>query len=325
MTTGASSSAFAEDDFIRLTGDVVRRFSAFHWNDNVVCGKGWTSKNEPLFVKFFGGSHGLRQANAEYQALMRYADYMKDASGCQCPKPVGLLENEGIGGAILCEWTTALRGDSYFKLFMPLGFLRRRGIAGTAEWLSLFHEASGIVERPLGEVLDRAALVADLTTLLGGAGGDTGRSIAAFEAMLVSHQAGPVRCSKLHGDFAPSNLFITHSKVIGFDFTAQSAGPGLLDAGKFLAALIGYGYFDPTMTAGQKFCEDSKVFLATYVRRTGANAPEVNKAFLVHALVELAQKLQYHIKIGWKRRATKERHLARVVKVLRHTLGEAAF
>jgi hypothetical protein len=320
MAAGASRAAFIEDDFIRLTGEIVRRFSVFHRHGDVACIKGWTAKDEPLFIKFFFGSRALSDANAEYQALARYSESMKDAKGCRCPRPVAFLQNDGIGGAILCEWTAARRGDRYFKLFMPFGFLRRKGITGVAEWLGTFHAASGVTERPLDEVLDRAGLMAELAALLG-----EGRELAAFKAMLAANAAGPVRCARLHGDFTPSNLFITRSEVIGFDFTAEASGPALLDAGKFLTALIWYGYFDLTKTPGQKFREDSRLFLSAHASRAGADAPEVTKAFLVKALVDLAQKLQLDMETGVKRKATKQKHLAIIRKVLQHTLAERAF
>jgi hypothetical protein len=322
----STEAQFLTDDFARLTGEAVKRPSIFYRHGNITCLKGWTDANQPLFIKYFRGGDGGVNAAAEYQALTKYADGMKDSKTCRCQKPLGLFRDDTIGGAILYEWTTARRGDRYFKLFMPFGFLRRKGIAGSAEWLSTFHRVSGLYHTPLMQCLDIDRLTEDLSLVAAqysvSEKSRLGQKVADFGAMLRGASSEPVLCSKMHGDFTPANLFITRKEVIGFDFTANATGPVLLDTGKFLTTLIWYGYFDLTKAPGEKFLEDASVFMSAYSKRVDLDAPEIRRIFLIKALVDQARRLETEAKAGGAKKATKTKHLARVRGVLNHVLGE---
>ena len=323
----STEAQFSEDDFVRLTGEAVKRFSIFYRHGNTTCLKGWTDTNDPLFIKYFRGGDGGMNAAAEYQALTKYYDGMKDSQTCKCQKPLGLFQDDTIGGAILSEWTTARRGDRYFKLFMPFGFLRRRGIVGAADWLSTFHNVSGLSQSPLIQCVDLDRLMEDLSLVsaaqyFAGEKAKLQKKVAEFGAQLHDAKSEPVLCSKMHGDFTPANLFITRKEVIGFDFTAKSTGPVLLDIGKFLTTLIWYGYFDLRKAPGEKFLDDVTLFMSAYSKRVAIDPPEIRRIFLVKALVDLARRLETEAKAGGAKKATKKKHRARVLGVLGHVLGE---
>jgi hypothetical protein len=322
-----AAQATFEGAVARLTGDTIRRVSIFRDTGRIISMKGWNTNNQPLFVKFFPGPQGGAAARDEYDALLRYHDSMRGHGTCKCQKPIGIFRDDEFGSVLLFEWTTARRGDRYFKLFVPFGFLRRRGIASTAEWLSTFHQIGGISYAPLQDCLDGDRLVSDLTALAALAPNLTklGHSAVQDFAQLVERNAStPVTCAKIHADFLPINIFITGKEVIGFDFTAHTTGPVLVDIARFLTALIWYGSLDLTKSQGEKFLADVGVFMDSYSRQVAADTPDIQKIFYVKALVDSARGLHEAAQMGSARkRMTKRKHLRMMTQVLAHVLNGA--
>jgi hypothetical protein len=323
----SAAQATFEDAIVRLTGDTIRRVSIFRDTGRIISMKGWSTSDQPLFVKYFPGRQGGAAARAEYDALLRYHEQMRGNSTCKCQKPIGIFRNDDFGSVLLFEWTTSRRGDRYFKLFMPFAFLRRRGIASTAEWLSTFHQIGGISCAPLKEHLDGDRLVADLTALAAVAPDLTklGRSaIQEFAKMVERNASAPVTCAKIHADFLPINIFITRKEVIGFDFTAHATGPVLVDIARFLTSLIWYGSLDLTKNRGEKFLADVQVFMNGYSRQVAADSWDIQKIFFLKALADSARGLYEAAQTGSARkRVTKRKHLRMMTQVLAHTLSKA--
>lgn len=310
---------------VRLTGDTVRRVSIFRDTGDIISMKGWGTSDQPLFVKFFPGREGGPAARAEYDALLRYHDRMRGNNACGCQKPIGIFRDENFGSALLFEWTTARRGDRYFKLFVPFAFLRRRGIAATAVWLSTFHQIGGLSYEPLRNCLDGDRLIKDLEGLAELAPSEKPLSHAALQdfAQLVERNGStPVTSAKIHADFLPMNVFITRKEVIGFDFTANQTGPVLIDIARFLTTLVWYGSFDPMRNRGEKFLADVRVFMEAYSRQVGPDSPEIQKIFYIRALMDSVHRLHEGAQTASARkRMTKRKHLRIMAQVLSHVLS----
>jgi hypothetical protein len=320
----SATQANFEDAIARLTGDTIKRVSIFRDTGRIISMKGWSTTNQPHFIKFFPGSQGAAAARAEYDALLRYHDSMRGNGTCTCQKPIGIFRDD-FGSALLFEWTTARRGDRYFKLFVPFGFLRRRGLVGTAEWLSTFHRIGGISYSPLKDRLDGERLVADLQVLADAVScrkKPGRREIQQFAQLVRRNADTPVTCAKIHADFLPINIFITRKEVIGFDFTADATGPVLVDIARFLTVLIWYGTLDLTKTRGEKFLADVRVFMDRYSRQVTPDAADVQTIFHVQALVDSARGLhQAEQSASGGKRMTKRKHLRMMMQVLTHVLS----
>lgn len=323
-----STTSLAEYQFRQSTSHIISEYSILHDKNHVLIIRGHKHNcDRPVFVKYFKGPSGSDRARSEFKALKCYYARMLNNSSLSVPQPYSIFLDGHGGATIICEWTSFPRGDSWFKIAMPLEFLRHYGIRQCAAWLRLYHEIGGTEMKRLDQSLDFNMLVSDFSSV-------ASQSITLQSKKILGHELKEILLEKLslgvketvihstlHGDFTPSNIFLGPRQVVGFDFTARNTGSVLLDIGKFLSALVWYGHLGTGGRQGQKFLKDSRVFLKTYTGGGNHHSDLVVYLFLIRSLVTRAQLITSQFETASSRKLrTAHKNFAMLAEVISYLL-----
>lgn len=288
-----------EERFKQSTRHIIAKYSVLQNKRNCIIIRGRRHGSDAfVFVKYYKGLPGavVDKAQAEFSALKRYHSEMSDFPSSSVPAPYAIVLDGYGGAAIICEWINLWRGDVWFKLGMPVEFIRRHGLRQSALWLRRFHEIGGNEIKPLDGSLDVDQLASDyveFANLCRALRCKQELPLHQRDILLAALSIGAGRKvlhSKLHGDFTPANIFLAPGLGVGFDFTATKSGPVLRDIGKFLSALVWYGHFGLGGGRGKKFLKDSEVFLKAYPVDSSMHDELVENIFYIHSLLDYAQR-----------------------------------
>lgn len=260
-----------------------------------------------VFIKGFYGKAGYSQSVMEYNALKRVSSVMPIDASFAVPDAYCLNRTPDGGGLIQAQLITINRGDTWFKYFANIGFLRSHALSNVARWLSQFHQIEPKQERCFSEIVDLDAFLHTNPIFMGCARFGTEDFLARFSAL----KDRKVARSLLHTDLTPSNMFIKYNKVVVFDFALNTEGALYRDISKFLVALVWLSR--PLFGAYRyrHFLNDINLFCSGYEEGGQPLDRSVLSFYLIEAMAEkikAVEKRSTAVQRG-KQKASAKRHI----------------
>jgi hypothetical protein len=183
-----------------------------------------------LCLQPYAGTPDPATARQQFEALSRVHARMAGGDGYDVPRPLALLEREGL---VLSEWIagTSLTERLYTPQAGRAGLVR--DVARAGEWLQRFHRAQSL-EPGFLDVEEKLAQVRHIGSHA------LSRRRAFCEAAATLERAAPsvarlrLPRSWVHGDFKADNLLYAPGRVSGIDVHARHDNVCLYDLASFL-------------------------------------------------------------------------------------------